>query len=115
MIGRTRLIAIAATLALACLPASARADITGDDYWRLCTSKDAGDEGFCSGYVAAIAAAVILPNAVSGWRACFPEHSTGQQKVDVVKRWLDQHPELRHHPASYLVAQALAEAFPCKQ
>jgi hypothetical protein len=36
-------------------------------------------------------------------------------KLEIVKRFLDQHPELRHYGASSLVAEALAEAFPCQQ
>jgi hypothetical protein len=39
---------------------------------------------------------------------------TGQQLVDVVVRFLQQHPEIRHYGASNLVAEALSDAFPCE-
>ena len=34
---------------------------------------------------------------------------------DVVVRYLQAHPEIRHYPATVLTQMALAEAFPCKR
>jgi len=45
--GRARLVAIAAAVALVCLPAAARADVDGNELWRLCTGKGARDNGLC--------------------------------------------------------------------
>jgi hypothetical protein len=117
VIERTRLVAMATAGALACLPTAARADATtGNDLWSKCTSKDGVfDRAICDGYVAAISEAMGPPNGVYDFRACFPERSTRGQLVDVVKQYLDRHPEQRHLPAVTLVANALATAFPCKQ
>jgi hypothetical protein len=48
-----------------------------------------------------------------GLRACMPEHADAGQITDVAVRFLASHPERRHLPAVTLVAEALAEAFPC--
>jgi hypothetical protein len=73
------------------------------------------DQGFCSGYVIAIGEAERkVPAGIYTLHNCIPPEATWQQTVDVVKRYLDQHPEQRHYAAVNLVAMALAEAYPCK-
>ena len=116
MSGRPPLIAMATAVALGCLPAAARAlATTGNDLRSQCTDYPGTIvEGLCSGFVIAIGEAVGQSYGVYGWRACFPTQTTRQQWVDVVKRYLDRHPEQRHLLAGFLVAKALAEAFPCK-
>ncbi|MCZ6606103.1 MAG: Rap1a/Tai family immunity protein, partial [Alphaproteobacteria bacterium] len=53
--------------------------------------------------------------AVQGFRACIPSDEVPiRQLTDVVKKWLEDHPAVRHYPARGLVAQALSEVFPCK-
>jgi hypothetical protein len=111
---RRRLVAMATAVALACLPASARADTTGNDLWNWCTTTDPWHQGICYGFVSAIAEAARHPDGLYGVHVCLPEESTWQQTVDVVKRWLNLHPEERHYAASGNVTKALAAAFPCK-
>ena len=108
MSGRARLVAMATAVALVCLPAAARADVDGNELWRLCTSKGTRANGLCYGYVTAIAEVARESDGLYG-------HHAWRQTVEVVKRYLEQHPEQRHYGASSLVAEALAEAFPCKQ
>jgi hypothetical protein len=115
MSGHARLVAMATAVALACLPTAARADVDGNELSHLCTSKGARANGLCYGYVTAIAEVARGDDGLYGHHACLPEHTTRRQAVEVVKRYLDQHPEQRHYGASGLVAEALAEAFPCKQ
>ena len=115
MSGRARPVAMATAVALVCLPAAARADVDGNELWRLCTSKGTRANGLCYGYVTAIAEVARESDGLYGHRACLPEHTTRRQTVEVVKRYLEQHPEQRHYGASSLVAEALAGAFPCKQ
>jgi len=50
---------------------------------------------------------------VAGRRFCVPDEVTMLQLGDVVRGWLEKHPEARHLLAASLVATALAEAFPC--
>ena len=115
MNGRRRLVATATAVALVCLPAAARADVEGNELWRLCTSKGTRANGLCYGYVTAIAEVARGSDGLYGHHVCLPAHTTRRQTVEVVNRSLDQHPEQRHYGASGLVAEALAEAFPCKQ
>ena len=40
-------------------------------------------------------------------------HVTRMQVVDVLVKWLDEHPQRRDLPAVLLVSTALADAWPC--
>jgi hypothetical protein len=42
---------------------------------------------------------------------CTPKNSTAGQARDIVFNFLNDHPELRHHRAAYLVKLALDEAY----
>jgi hypothetical protein len=46
--------------------------------------------------------------------ACVPDGVSAGQLVEVVKKWLREHPENWHYGADSLVAAALQEAFPCR-
>jgi hypothetical protein len=114
---------MATAMAMACLPASAeqtvgswvRAFYSGNDLWAQCSGNSDYLSGLCRGYVTGIADAMTNVAGIYGRRACIPMPVTVGQTVDVVKQYLGQHPEQRHYTASYLVAQALAEAFPCER
>jgi hypothetical protein len=74
----------------------------------------------CSGYVAGVADAMLQNDlmaknseGVGGWHACFRTHPTVGQLANVVKQWLQSHPEKRDNGAAGLVAEALQQAFPC--
>ncbi len=46
---------------------------------------------------------------------CVPEGKvTRLQKIRVVVKYLEDHPEKLHEPPSVLITRALNEAFPCK-
>jgi hypothetical protein len=38
---------------------------------------------------------------------------TNEQVVDVVVKWLEDHPENRELPAPYIIMESLNKAFPC--
>jgi hypothetical protein len=104
---------IATAVALACLLASARADsMSGDDLRAQCGADES--IGFCTGFLAAIIGAEESPHCAYGLHTCFPANASVVQGLDVVKRFLDQHPGLRRYEAGSLAAAALAEAFPCR-
>lgn len=48
-------------------------------------------------------------------RYCTPSAVTVGQAADVVAKFLERYPQYRHHPGSALVANAMAQAFPCAQ
>jgi hypothetical protein len=86
----------------------------GNDLWSVCSCKSAVQSGLCMGFVMGIADAMSTGNAILGTMMCLPEHVTGEQAQDVVKQFLEQHPERRHYTATTIAADALKEAFPCK-
>jgi hypothetical protein len=85
---------------------------TGNDF--LATCGQAKVE-FCSAYVTAIHDAALF------WADsfdkpppfCLPRTSTDDEVVEVVLRYLGDHPEARHKPAISSILPALVEAFRC--
>jgi len=69
--------------------------------------------GFVAGVVDAMAAAQFANGTVAGWRTCPSKDVNLKQALDSAVAFLTSHPELRHWAAAALVAEALAEAFPC--
>ena len=64
----------------------------------------------CLGYVEALADAVAGKVNTLG-TACFAENVIGEQVVDVVVKWLEEHPEARHYSGQSVAA--IVQAFPC--
>ena len=87
--------------------------VDGNQLHKWCSADNGTLLAGCSVYVSGITD-VMVDAPVLGWSACFPDHMTIGQLGDVVERWLEQHPELRHYGASELVAEALSTAFPCE-
>lgn len=71
--------------------------------------------GICTGYSVAVMDAMLAGQAVNGYTACAPVGVTASQVRDVVIGYLKAHPEVRHYAAVGLVAEAIAEAFPCNK
>jgi hypothetical protein len=66
---------------------------------------------YCDGYAVGV---TELANASSGKAFCIPSEVTQGQVTDIVKRYLNAHPEQRHLDAWVLVLYALRESFPCR-
>jgi hypothetical protein len=81
---------------------------TGNHLLTECLSENFYDKGYCLGYITAIADQVGISSTT-----CFTEQVTRSQVRDVAIRYLQSAPQLRHLPASNLVAVALTQAFPC--
>jgi hypothetical protein len=103
--------AVAAIAAVMAGGAEARA-LDGNRLYDLCRPNSRSSE-FCDDYVMNIAERLMV-GRVAGWTACIPAHLTDDQVVDAVKQFLEAHPARRRSAALGLVAEALAEAFPCK-
>jgi hypothetical protein len=54
-----------------------------------------------------------LQDAMNACLVNLPKGVTAKQAADVVRIWLEKHPERRHYRADNLVGQALMEAWPC--
>ncbi len=107
-----------ATVAVLVLAGEARGDgwTTGNVLHEWCSGETVWHQRMCAGFVSGIADSMV--NApVWEWSTCFPPFPntvTRGQLTDIVKRWLEQHPENRHLGAAGLVTAALSEAFPCE-
>ena len=101
-----------AALFIATPVAGAVADyMDGNKLLDICNKGDGG-ELFCGGYVTAVAD--LTRFEVWGYRVCTGSDVTVKQIKDVVVLHLQKYPEKRHFEATSIVAQALSEAFPCK-
>ncbi|MHC9247754.1 Rap1a/Tai family immunity protein [Aeromonas jandaei] len=103
---------IATTLILFSLNSAGEFSV-GNDLYSICSTKK-GDEFYymnsseCRGYITGVS------DALSGYTFCIPSGVTVGQDVDIVMRYLSEHPESRHINAAELIARALYESFPCK-
>ncbi len=97
-------------LIMAAMMASPAYALTGDELWKDCQEEEANfSTGLCMGYILGIS--VMLETLTTKY--CRPAGSTNSQIVDVVKRYLGDHPHERHLPAADLIITALSENFPC--
>ena len=106
---RSVLIAVLAGVVASAPGAAAGEFMSGNDLYGHCSSAVYVDRGICHGYV--IGVVDILSQRV----ICVPDDATAGQAEDIVRQWLEGHPEVRHLAAEGLVALALSEAFPCKK
>ena len=110
-----RVVRVAALCAGMLWTAAAAADYDGYDLHVLCSAPVSTpfmfSAGMCLGYVAAIAG-VLRDGPVDGRRACIPKTASSDQKQDVVKRWLDRHPEAHGLTARRVAVRAFAETYP---
>ena len=86
--------------------------VSGNALYEYCTSKSPFDNGLCTGYIEGISDA-LGASAILGSTVCVPSGVTVQQITDIVGRYLQGNPHLRHYAANGLVAAALNDAFPC--
>ena len=85
-----------------------------NDEWVALTS--------CASYVGGVKAGLVLGESIALARAglpdahvaCIPNDSNYEQFARVVLKYLKEHPERLHKPASHLIVFALNEAYPCK-
>jgi hypothetical protein len=89
---------------------------SGNRLYEDCSSENYFNRGYCGGYVVGIVdtieamqASGVLPESA----LCIPEGATKGQLADVVRQYLDDHPERRHADAGSLVPEALGTAFRC--
>jgi hypothetical protein len=79
--------------------------------------------GFCAGFVDGV---IETQSMWEVWEAkgtivrnphlsfCLPEGATNDQIVKIFVKYLDDHPEELHEPASLLLVTSLRNVFPCK-
>lgn len=79
----------------------------------FCSGKFDTDFGICSGYISAVAEAMLDGNALYGARACGHDGVKAQQLVDLVRMDFSEDDALRRQSAGEMVAGILARSFPC--
>ena len=106
---------IALALCLAATPAVADF-LTGNDLQATCPAKAGSDaHGVCRGYAMAIADMLsLISQDFPNGRVCIPEGVQSAQAVAVISKFLNDHPERLHQPATWLLWDAFKAAFPCK-
>jgi hypothetical protein len=106
-----RALVVAAALLWPAAVCSQGAFYTGNKLFERCgASRDTADYTGCLGYVAGVVDALHM---MENSGVCPPQGSTVGQTVDVVMKYLRDHPEARHHAAAGEVFLALRQAFPC--
>lgn len=75
---------------------------------------DAFDGGYCAGFIDGVMSQTLV-EAKAGFDVpfCLPTGGSMGQIVQVFVKYLDDHPERLHEPASLLLVESLAKAFPC--
>ena len=117
---RGLILGLAVGLAVLLTAGEGRADyLNGQKLYDSCKDEDLAL--YCIGYIVGVydAGEVLDPASdkrrwVDGWTACVPDGVLAGQLVEVVKKWLREHPAEWHYEADSLVAAALQEAFPCR-
>jgi hypothetical protein len=84
----------------------------GNKFLVECTSLGY-QEVACYEYIKGIAD-VLVHDSIAGYRACVPPRVLDTQLRDVVVQYLQRNAPQRHYGAAGLVAEAIAEAFPCR-
>ncbi len=110
--------------------------MTGEDLLRVCTeegtnttqgdiafAKSVAEIGVCLGYLAGIIdmsayytvilSATNCPNKKVTYLFCIPDDATPTQKMKVVIKYLNDHPEELNKPAIGIVIEAYQQYFPC--
>jgi Rap1a immunity proteins len=111
---------VAAVISVGILSAAAgkaAAFATGNNLLAWCVSASRTERGLCHGYILGIADAMAESNSLGRVAACIPGPvRTGSpgRLYQLAQQFLALHPEKRRLSASSLVANALADAFPCK-
>jgi Rap1a immunity proteins len=85
---------------------SAKGFVTGDDLYSRCSINSPS----CTGYIAGVSDIMSTNDDI-----CLPNHGTIQQIVDIVVKYLSEHPERRHYGAASESGIALMQAFPCNK
>ncbi len=115
-----------AVLALALLPAVAHANVyDGNDIHNMCRTDRPFVQGYTAGFLDKATddvgiASEKLPGEMklislifTIERYCLPKNAKLGQAVDVYCKFLSDRPADRHKPATILMNQAFAEAWPC--
>lgn len=84
--------------------------VDGKELLRLCRTNP----GICQGYIAGVADVMSTVGTIHGYASCVPASVTVKQHAAAVVKWMEAHHDDLGFTAHSIVAEALAEAYPCK-
>lgn len=83
-----------------------------DDLYKACGAKSS--EPLCAAFITAVLE-IMANTELYGYKACIPRRTNVAPIIDLTISWISAHPNDFEHPASWSVARAIAEAFPCRR
>ena len=98
-------IAVAISMVLGAVPASAEF-YTGNKYYERCLNKR---DDFCTGFLMGVIDALEDLKFM-----CVPEGVSGFQALDIVMKYMREKPQERHGAAADIAFKALKAVYPCK-
>jgi hypothetical protein len=113
------------TLIILLMPSVILAFETGYDLKKICVErKEAEMELVCHTYIEGVLEGISLGARVTSFDItgeyvnyklfCLPKDGTIGQYVEVIKKYIEDHPENLNEPSAPLISLAIKEAFPCK-
>jgi Rap1a immunity proteins len=107
-------------------PTNSRKIETVSDFLDVCKTIDDDTQsvaetfksGYCSGWAMGVVEGVSLSETQhqiprDAQMVCAPEGNSPNQMVQIVRKYVSEHPEKEHSPMTTIATQALAGAFPC--
>lgn len=107
-------------------PTTSRKIETVSDFLDICKTIDDDTQsvaetfksGYCSGWAMGVIEGVSLSEAQhqiprGAQLVCVPDGNSPNQMVQIVRKYVSDHPEKEHVPMTMIATQALAGAFPC--
>jgi Rap1a immunity proteins len=79
----------------------------------LCNRDDDNAKSVCAGFIGGVFE-VATNNPIDRKRSCLTQPKNVSAIRTEVLEWIHSHPEKAQEPASSVIAEAMAEAFPCK-
>ncbi len=101
-------------LCLLLLPSLANSQFFSGSLLKQYCSGNPVEKMYCRGYVTATVDVATRSELQSLF--CLPKQEMEiQQVIDVVRKFLDNHPEQLHHHPTVLILTSLGVSFPCKK
>ena len=100
---------ISILLILATSFSASASKVTGNDLLEYLNN----DLDISKGYVMGFARGVDYESIFSGELVCIPDNVPNKQFILIIKKYLNDNPEILHEPADILIYSALMDAFSC--
>jgi|HubBroStandDraft_6_1064221.scaffolds.fasta_scaffold240177_3 hypothetical protein len=99
------------------ISSTAYANILGDRLKQYCAFYPGQTESttMCMGYIGGTLDTFRLFERMGTKLYCEPKEASGDQLIEMTKKYLVDHPSELHNTASSLILKMLIEAFPCQQ